>query len=262
MERKPKIVAAIQARLGSRRLPDKVLLDLAGRSVIEHVARRLGRSSELDNVVVATTAEAKDDRIAEVAEKLGISCIRGSENDMVQRLLKAAEVCDADGLVRITGDSPLIDPAWVDRAVNDFRERFGKISFLTTCPPPSFPEGFNFEIVSRETLRYLDKTLTDPVDREVFVIYLITRPEQFPRHVMRYGKNAAGIRLTLDYPEDFSLILKIFRHFSEQGKDFFSLEEILDFLEKNPQLIAINRNRIDRTKYPYKFDEVAVKKSR
>ena len=235
-------------------------MPLFGTPIVARIAQRLSRATQLDQIVIATSTEKKDDPLVAVSRERGIECVRGSERDLVERLLAVANSCSADAIVRITGDSPLVDPGWVDRAVKEFRNT-PALALVATAPPPSFPEGLNFEIVSRRALESLDNILTDPDDREAFILYLINHSEAFPRRTVRYTKDASDIRLTLDYPEDFSLIEAIYGRFRAQGKEFFNLEDVLQFLAENPELAAINRHRIDRTKFPYRTGPEAVRKS-
>lgn len=256
-----KIVVAIQARMGSKRLSDKMLIKINGQTILDHVIERALRAKEIDQVVLATTDLPKDDVLELIAKKWGIGCFRGSESDVLGRLYQTAVAFDADALLRITGDSPLTDPALMDKMAREYRKLNGKIVFLSTCLPPTFPEGFSKEIVARSVLVELDKNLKEAADRETFMIHISRQPEKYPRYVLKSDKDYSHIRLTLDYPEDLELIQKIFEHFAGLDKKYFGLVDVMSFLNDRPELIKINQFRLDKEKYPYALGEAAVKKA-
>lgn len=263
MERKKKkikVIVAIQARMGSKRLPNKALRKIGEQTVLEHVIERTLRSKEADQVVLATTSKPKDDVLVKIAKKWNIGHFRGSESDVLGRLYNTAKKFNADALFRITGDSPLTDPLLIDQLICEFRKRESKIAFATTCLPLTFPEGFTMEIISFETLTRLIKLLKKPEEREAFAIYLSKAKREFPRYNLRRDEDASNIRLSLDYPEDFTLINKIFDHFAKRDIKNFGLDDIVEFLTQNPRLLQINSHRIDRGKYPFSLDAEAVRK--
>ena len=262
MERKKiKIVAAIQARMGSKRLPDKAIKNLCGKTVIENIIRRLSQSKGIDEIVLATTEAPKDDILKKIASKKEIGCFRGPEEDVLGRLYGVAVNYKADAVLRITGDSPLIDPAIIDRGIEMFRNRKNSEPFLTTALPPTLPEGYNFEIVSRSLLEELNKELKAADLREAFMIHISRNPEKYSRIALNHPKNYSRIRLTLDYPEDWELIKTICEYFSQIGKENFGLMDVMNFLDANPKLIKINQQHLDTSKYPYSLGEEAVKKA-
>ena len=247
--------------MGSKRLPDKATKNLCGQSVIEHIIERLLRVKELDGIVLATTDNSKDDILEDMARKWKIGCFRGPESDVLGRLHGVALQFKADAILRITGDSPLIDLDLVNQVALEFRQRAGEIDFLTTALSLVFPEGCSMEVVSQSLLDRLNEELKNPEERESFMIHISRYPEKFHRYVLGWPKDYSHIRLTLDYPEDFELVKKIYEHFFKIGKRFFSLSEAVKFLDANPALIKINQHYIDKTKYPYNLDDRAVKKA-
>ncbi len=255
-----KIITAIQVRLGSKRLPEKALRDIAGQQLIVRVLERVTRSKETDVFVVAT---AKKDLpiLQPIATRFGVLCVGGSEADLIARYQKVFKKCGGDALVRIVGDSPLIDPELIDFGIREFRKRFPKISFVSTHLSKKFPQGVNYEIISREAMLVLDQELKSEDEREAFMLYVSRHPKKFPVYIIKSRQDFSHIRLSVDYPEDLELINKIYSHFLSGKNINPNMRQIISFLKKNPSLIKINNHHIDKTKYPFNLDERALKKA-
>src|ERR1700677_3708330 len=144
------ITAIVQARMGSTRLPGKVLEIIAGKPMLEHVVERLGRSETVAKIVVATSSEPEDGQIEAQCVRFGIACFRGSKDDVLDRYYRTAESCQADPIVRITADCPLIDPQVVDRVVRTFIE--GENDYVSNIHPPTYPDGLDVEVLSSAAL--------------------------------------------------------------------------------------------------------------
>ncbi len=241
-----RVVAAIQARMGSTRLPGKALLLLAGRPVIQRIAERLAECREVDLVVVSTSVEGESDPIAELAAGIGLLCVRGSETDLVERLGRTVALTGADALVRITGDCPLVDPRLVDEVVGAWRRSGGAVEYVSNVFPPTFPDGLDVEVVSREVLEHLDREVSDPLFRESLTTYIREHPASFSIRNIERERDLSGLRWTLDYPEDLAFMEAVYGALHREGT-IFGMEDVLALLDRQPELGDLNRHRADTT---------------
>lgn len=233
-----KVVAIIQARLGSSRLPGKVLLNLAGEPMLTRVIHRLRRAQRLDEVIVATTTEPRDDALATFCADQGIACSRGSENDVLDRYVQAARAAKADVVVRITSDCPLIDPQLVDEVVAHFLTREPAADYVSNVAPiRTFPRGLDTEVIRLEALERAHREATDSASREHVTAYIYRHPEAFRLEGYHGAEDHSAHRWTVDTPEDFALVEKIYAHF---GHDAFSWKEALQLIEQNPEWSRLN----------------------
>jgi spore coat polysaccharide biosynthesis protein SpsF len=234
--------AIVQARMGSSRLPGKVMLPGVGKPLLGHLLERLNFAETLDLIVVATSDRSQDNVIEEYCQTLDIPVYRGSECDVLDRYYRAAKHFQLESIVRITSDCPLIDPTLVDRQVRFARSRRSDFDLVTNRHPLTFPDGLDFDIMSLEALTYAWTHATEPLHREHTVPYFWDsgmRVYNFEDPERRYTKH----RWTLDYREDYELIRAILTHFSTEQR-LFTTEEILSFLGKNPHLSALNAKYI------------------
>lgn len=235
-----KVVATIEVRMTSTRLPGKVLMPMAGEPALQRLIERLRRSRHIDEVVVATTVNATDDPIVVLCEKLGCAYHRGSEEDVLGRVLGAALSHKADIIVEICGDCPLVDHRHVDTLL-ELMDRGGYDAVANNIDQ-SFPIGFDMRIFKTDLLAALDKESQDPYDREHVSPHFYTHPERYKVA----GLSAEGrmrrrdIRLTLDHKEDYELISKVFEKLLPLSEDF-SAEDIVSLFEREPELIDINK---------------------
>jgi spore coat polysaccharide biosynthesis protein SpsF (cytidylyltransferase family)/RimJ/RimL family protein N-acetyltransferase len=233
---RPRVVAAIQARMGSTRLPGKVLQPIAGRPMIAWLAQRLARCREVDQVVVSTSVESRDDAIAEFARGAAVACVRGSESDLVQRLRLTARQCDADVIVRVTADCPFVEPAVVDDLVRALRPRLGELDFVTNNDPPTFPHGLDAEVMPTATLDLLDLEVQDPYDREWIPLHIKGHRDRFRILNVAHDADLSAHRWTVDYPEDLEFASAVFAALRAD----FSMHDVLRLLAARPALQAIN----------------------
>ena len=195
---RPAPVAVVQARMSSTRLPGKVLADLGGWPVLEWVVSRLRDSRELAGVVVATSDDPSDDPVAEAAPA---RVVRGPLDDVLGRYAIAARELGSEGLVRITADCPLIDPAVVDEVVGAWRT--GDADYVANViEPRTYPVGMDTEVVSAGALLAADAEATDPYDREHVTPFVRSRPDRFPQQAVTLDPPRPEVRLTLDTPDD------------------------------------------------------------
>ncbi len=235
-----KVVAIIQARMGSTRLPGKVLMDLAGEPVLARVMNRLARSRCLDELVVATTTEPADDAIVALCVNRGWLCSRGSQEDVLDRYYQAAKARHADIVVRVTSDCPLIEPAIVDRVVGAFLDAQPNADYATNVlPPRTFPRGLDTEAVRMDALERAWTEAADKPSREHVTLYIFRRPEQFRHLSVRNDRDLSDLRWTLDTPEDLELIRLVYSHF---GGDQFTWTDVLGLLAEHPEWREINRH--------------------
>ena len=231
-----KTVAIIQARLGSTRLPGKVLLDLAGEPMLARVVNRVRRARRVDEVVIATTTEKRDDELASLCAKRGWPCSRGSEQDVLDRYYQAALAHKADRVVRITSDCPLIDPQVIDSVIEGIDLQQSEYSSNTIRR--TYPRGLDVEAFTFATLEIAWREDKNPAWREHVTQFIVRHPERFGITQLSYDDDHSHRRWTVDTPEDFALVEKIYNHF---GHDEFTWEDVLKVLAQNPNWELINQ---------------------
>lgn len=238
---KEKIVATIEARMTSSRLPGKVLMPLAGKPALERLIERLKRSKYLDGIIVATTTNDADDPIEELTKKTGVNCYRGSEMDVLGRVLDAARSVNADVIVEITGDCPLMDHRLVDRGIEEYFSR--DVDYVANILKRGYSDGFDVQVFSTKTLAKTSALTKDPIDRVHVSYYIYSHPEQFKLFNWEPAEDCflPEGRVTLDEKEDYELINKIFEKLLPQKEDF-SAEDIVKLLKSNPKLMRINEH--------------------
>ncbi len=229
------VVAIVQARMGSTRLPGKVMKPIGGRPILWHVVNRLKAASLVDDIIVATTDQPSDDIIKEWCGLNGTGCYRGSQDDVLDRFFYAARAAGARTIVRITSDCPLIDPALVDRAIRKFSE--GGFDYVSL--DPSFPDGLDAEVFSFEALEkaYMEAALSS--EREHVTPYIWKRTQVFRVCRIMSEADLSHMRWTVDDERDLKLVTAIYDGINA-GERVFHMDEILRFLEKNPALLGIN----------------------
>lgn len=242
-----KTIACIQARMGSTRLPEKVMADLNGATVIEQIYRRLKKSTRVDEIVIATSTNPENRVILDMAETKGLQCFAGSENDLVDRLHGMCVKYDAEALVRVTADCPIVDPTLVDQLVDVMAE--GRFEYVTNILPPTFPDGLDLDIVAMPALRRLwDRTRGDAFASEWFNHDLRNNSEVYRTRRVTNTVDLSSLRWTLDYPEDLELIRAIYERLSPYG-EVFSTFEVLRLLENEPALSEINAKYVRDAAY-------------
>ena len=234
------VVAVIQARTGSTRLPGKVLMDIAGEPMLARVVTRAARAETLDEVVIATTTLGSDDRVATLCAERGWPCFRGSEDDVLDRYYQAARLHHARHVVRITSDCPLIDPGVVDRVVGEFLDRQPGVDYACNfLPQRTFPRGLDTEVMNFRALEKAWREDDNPAHREHVTQYILRHPDRFRVHGVVNPADLSRHRWTVDTIEDLTLVRQIYEHF---GNDSFSWEAVAGFLDGRPDLVAINRH--------------------
>lgn len=233
------VVAIIQARMNSTRLPGKVLRLILGKPTLEHEILRVKRARHIDEIILVTTTKAADDPLVGLAKRLKIKFFRGSEEDVLDRYYRAAKLFRADHIIRITGDCPLIDPAVIDKVAGFYLRKKNKYDYVSNVHPPTFPDGMDVEVFSFKALASAWQEARLPSEREHVTPYIRKRPRKFRLANIVSTVKLPPLRLTLDNPEDLVLIRKIFRYLYPR-KRYFALSDVLSLFQKKPELKFIN----------------------
>ncbi len=233
------IGAIIQARMGSTRLPGKVLHRVLGRPLLGHLLDRLRLSRRLETIVVATTAADADRPIRVFAEVEGVSAFAGSEEDVLDRYHSAAEEFKIDPVVRITADCPLLDPAVVDLVIERFLQ--GGADYVSNAAPPpvTYPDGMDVEVFSFAALERAWQEAVKPSDREHVTFYLWNQLERFRLRRVDHIPDWSEYRLTVDYPADLRVVETIMTELLPRDPGV-GLDQIVRYLDANPALKALN----------------------
>lgn len=273
---KPNVVAIIQGRMSSSRLPGKILADIAGQPMLQRVFVRTSRSASVSQTVFATTTDASDDPVAEYCDFSGIPFTRGSLYDVLDRYYQTAKSAQADVVVRITADCPVIDPELIDEVVNTLLET-GDWRFDFVCnrlPPPyhrTYPIGLDIEACTFNALEQAWKKAKEPQHREHVMPYFYegvelitdnrslqtgTSPRGYNIALLHHATDFGDYRWTVDTPEDLEFMRQVYAHFN--GRDDFLWKEVLDLVHDNPDLMKINAGVEHKTLKD--VDERATKK--
>ena len=230
--------AIIQARCGSTRFPNKVFADVNGKPLIWHVVNRLTHAKTINKLVIATTINEKDDKIEKWCNENNVACYRGSENDVLNRYYSASVAFPSDIVVRITADDPFKEPAVIDAVVNKLiNEGFDHV---TNNFPPSWPEGLDCEAFTFAALEASEKSTNDAFEREHVTQYIYHNPDKFKIGNVASPKNLSYLRWTIDKEVDYEMVKAVYAHRNPANTDILLLDEILDILEKNPEIKEIN----------------------
>ncbi|MEI6333190.1 MAG: aminotransferase class III-fold pyridoxal phosphate-dependent enzyme [Methylococcaceae bacterium] len=234
-----KIVALVQARMGSTRLPNKVMKTIDGVPMIELLLSRLAKAKEINQIIVATSIDERNQPLVEHVRKLGYACEQGSENDVLDRYVQAAKKHSADVVVRITGDCPLVDPELVDEVIRCFKS--ASVDYFSNTNPPTYPDGLDIEVCTFKALEQASQETSDPFDREHVTPYL-RKPGQFKTADIQYNQDLSALRWTVDEPADFAVIEKIFQHFHPRID--FTWGEVHDLQQQQPEIFNLNKHII------------------
>jgi len=272
---KPNVVAIIQGRMSSSRLPGKILADIAGQPMLQRVFVRTSRSASVSQTLFATTTDASDDPVAEYCDFSGIPFTRGSLYDVLDRYYQAAKSAKADVVVRITADCPVIDPELIDEVVNAVISEQSSVDFAANrLPPPwkrTYPIGLDTEACTFVALERAWKDAKEPQHREHVMPYFYegvqlitdnrsletgTSPRGYNIALLHHTTDFGDYRWTVDTPEDLEFMRQVYTHFN--GRDDFSWKEVLDLVHDNPELMKINAGVQHKTLKD--VDERATKK--
>jgi spore coat polysaccharide biosynthesis protein SpsF len=235
-----KTIATIEARMTSSRLPGKVLLPAAGRPMLQHLVERLRSVSSLDGIVLATTINASDDELEKFAGYIGIDCYRGSEEDVMSRVIGAGSSVSADIIVEITGDCPIIDPQIIEQTIRMYHAN--PADYVSNAHIQSYPNGMDTQVFLLETLKRSAAMTDDLLDHEHVTLHIRNHPEIFSHvHLVAPPElHWPELGLTLDEPADYELLKRIIEHFGDK-KPLFSCLDVIRLLRERPEWVAINQ---------------------
>lgn len=233
-------IAVIQARMGSSRLPGKVLSQLGEYSMLEQIIKRIERSNQVDQIVVATTIDSNDDPIEELCSRIGISVIRGDTFDVLSRFnLVIDSIPEAEIIVRITADCPFIDPDLIDSAVNYLK--LNNLDFVANrLPPPwkrTYPLGLDVEVCTRKALIQANDLAREPFQREHVMPYIYREGSEFQFEILNFHEDLSSFRWTVDTPEDLVAVRELQKLC---GPEPFSWLKVLAIAKENPWISKLN----------------------
>lgn len=237
-------VAIIQARMSSTRLPGKVLIEFCKKPVLEHIVQRLETCKLIDDILIATSDDNSDDKIEDFCIEKKLNIFRGSLYDVLDRYYKAAIEYKADAIIRITGDCPLIDPQVVDKIIKTFHENQCDLCGLSG----EFPDGLDCSVFSFKSIEKAWKEAELKSEREHVGPYIEKNPDIFKIEHVYLFNNMEHLRWTLDTPEDKQLINEIYNELYNDN-DIFLTKDILELLERRPNLLNINDNIVRNEGY-------------
>jgi spore coat polysaccharide biosynthesis protein SpsF len=232
--------AIIQARMSSTRLPGKVLKSINGRPMLSYMIERVRAARALEKVILATSQAPDDDVLAEFCRSNNILCFRGDLEDVLDRYYQSASAFNCKHIVRLTSDCPIVDPRVIDNMVGIYHSG-GYDYVANTCPPEgfSYPEGMDVEIFSMNGLEKAWRETKKPSEREHVTFYFWQNPEIFSIFRHDLDDDLSHYRLTVDYPEDFEVVSRIISELYPKDP-LFSMHDIIDYLEKNPEVKGLN----------------------
>jgi spore coat polysaccharide biosynthesis protein SpsF len=229
----------VQGRMGSTRLPGKVMKEVLGKPLLFYLVERLRKVEHIEGICIATTLNPIDDVIANFCNAESLHCFRGSEEDVLSRYFAAAEAFDVEACVRITADCPLIDPMIISKAIYTFRHHYDELDYLSNTLDRTFPRGMDVEIFRKDALQKTYFHAKSASDKEHVTSYMVKHPHHFRLGNLYQKKDTSSYRLTVDTQEDFELIRiileKLYPH-----KQEFHLEDILRLFATYPELKEIN----------------------
>ncbi len=230
------IQVVVQARLGSTRLPGKVLLPLRGRPVLAHVCTRAAAAARVERVVVATTDRPEDDAIVDWCRTAGVPWVRGPAEDVLTRYLVAVARWPCAVVVRITADCPAVDPGQIDAVVACLTE--GGYEYACNVHPPTLPVGFDVEALPVRVLERVAAEATLPSHREHVTLYIRENPDRFKIGNVRFGRDRSAGRFVLDHPQDYEFFTRLYALFAED-RPLISVYELLALADAHPELTAL-----------------------
>jgi len=234
------IVGVIQARMGSARLPGKILKKVNGAALLGYQVERVRKSRLLDKIIVATSVLVKDDVVEKFCKTNNIEYFRGSENDVLSRYYECAQKYNADIVVRLTADCPLSDPKIIDDTIKFYMDT--KVDYAANTVPPEtskYPDGFDVEVFSMKALKKAYEKANDSHDREHVTFYFWKYNNDFKMAQLYNSKNCSKYRLTVDYPEDFEVVEFVIKELKKRNS-FGHLNEIIEIIDANPDIKAKN----------------------
>jgi len=233
-----KVVGLVAVRMKSSRLKKKALLDLNGQPLIVNLLRRLKGAKRLDDIVVCTSVNPDDRVLLEIAQQQGFKSFAGSEDDVMERFLEAGKREHADVIIRITGDNPLTDPGIIDAMVESHLKTGADYTRMD-----NLPAGVTAEVITLAALQKAYDLAVNSSYSEYMTYYFVNYPKIFRLNIMAADRSVSrpGYRLTVDYPEDYDVMNKIFTHF--KNTPAVSLPNVIQFLDEHPEIVQVNADK-------------------
>ncbi len=231
------ILAVMQARSSSSRLPGKVLLPLAGEPMLARQIERVLRSRRIDRLVLATSTDPADDAVAELGARAGIAVSRGSLDDVLDRVLQVVLPHDPAWVVRLTGDCPLADPAVIDHVID--AALTSDADYVSNAVEPTWPDGLDVEVVRASVLRQIAAEPRTPAEREHVTLAVHRRPDRFKVVHVKQDRDLSALRWTVDAPSDLDFVRCVYDRLYAKKPDF-DTQDVLDLLAREPELAAMN----------------------
>jgi len=254
-----KTLLVIQARTGSTRFPNKVMMPLVGAPLLQRMVERVQCISGKVDLVVATTKEKSDDPIRKLCKKIGVPCFSGHPTDLLDRHYQVAAQEKADLIIKIPSDCPLIDPAVIERVLRFYQKSLHHYDFISNLHPATYPDGNDVEVMTFETLEIAWREANKIYEREHTTPFIWEHPERFKIGNVEWesGVNySMSHRWVLDYPEDYEFIKSVYKKLWTNIHPNFSLYEILGMLELEPEIHSINTKYAGVNWYRHHLDEL------
>ena len=253
-----KTVVIVQARTGSTRLPGKIFLELAGKPLLVRMMERVTASESADEYIIATTTDREDDGVYKLCRQEGLKCFRGHPSDLLERHYSAALEYKADSVVKIPSDCPLIDSLIIKKVIEFYKTNKGKYDYVSNLHPPTYPDGNDVEVLP---LAVLEKAYTEalrPFEREHTTPYVWDNPSIFRIGNVEWEKGldySMSHRFTIDYSEDYEFIRRVYEELYA-ANPLFTMQDILDLLERKPDIKKVNEKYAGVNWYRKHMDEL------
>ncbi len=254
-----KLAVVVQARLGSTRLPRKVLMPLAGKPLLSRMIERVQAAETAFDLVVATTTSPEDDPIRELCSQTGIHCYSGHPTDLLDRHYKAVLEQNVDAVVKIPSDCPLVDPAVIDKVLGFYVKREHQLDFASNLHPATYPDGNDVEVMSMTALETAWREANKTYEREHTTPFFWEQPERFRIGNVEWDTGldySMSHRWTIDYAEDYQFIKEIYDALWSTARPVFSLEDILNLLNSRPDIVKINSKYAGVNWYRHHLNEL------
>lgn len=232
--------------MDSTRLPKKVMANVVGKPILEHIIDRVSFSTYIQTIVIATTINVKDNSIAAWAQNKGVCLFRGSEKDVLDRYYQAALRLEANLIVRVCSDDPFIDPLIMDKVIQYYLNHRNTVDYVSNDLIPSYPLGLNVEVFSITALKKAWQEAKEPYQREHVTPYIYQHPEIFSLVNVENNEDLSYMRWTVDEARDLEFVTEVYKRLYKEG-EIFLMKDILTLLRKEPQLMEINKNVKQKT---------------
>jgi spore coat polysaccharide biosynthesis protein SpsF len=253
-----KILAVVQARIGSSRFPGKILLPLAGKPLLLRLAERISASAFGDDLVIAATTNNEDDEVDILCKKNNLNCFRGNPSDLLDRHYRAGLEYNADAVVKIPSDCPLICPEVINRVIGFYTRNKNRYDYVSNLHPATYPDGNDVEVIPMSILETAWKEAKLPMEREHTTPFIWERPERFRIGNVEWETGldySMSHRFTVDYPEDYEFVGRVYNELYENNP-LFGLDDILKLLDEKPEIKKINEQYAGVNWYRHHLDDL------